>query len=189
MKKVVVFLLIIVICFSLSACGNKIENLIADIETLENEEITLEDECRIDKIYDKYLALSEEDKMKITNYNILETASKRVNYLSAQEDTIRDAPQVVEEYIKSRLKIPSAMQVIKTQVYASKESCYEAFVRMQYTGENAFGGKVEETCFAHVRIMGAGYNDILDSHFGDAHETWDNVGWSDHTMEEIDFES
>ena len=64
-----VLALMLALCFiglALVACGNKVDNLIEEIATLENDEITLADEERIDKIYDKYFALSEEDKAKLT---------------------------------------------------------------------------------------------------------------------------
>ena len=81
--------MVAVICCSLVACGNKVDNLIEEIATLENDEITLADEERIDKIYDKYFALSEEDKAKITNYNILKEASAEVNRLVQTKETMQ----------------------------------------------------------------------------------------------------
>ena len=36
-------------------------------------------------------------------------------------------------------------------------------------------------------MPGADYNEIKKSHFGDAHENWDDVDWSDYIMEEIDY--
>ena len=190
MRKRILLLLAVVLCVSLCACGgNKIENLIEDIAALEGKEITLADEELIDKIYDKYFALTEEEKTQITNYDILEEAGTRVNFLSEQQSTMQNAPIIVEEYIKSCLKTPSAMQVVKTEVYASKDDCFGAFVRMQYTGENAFGGKIEETCFAQVEALGMSYNRVIKSHFGDAHETWEDLGWANDIMERIDFEN
>ena len=189
MKKLLVLFLVAVICCSLVACGNKVDNLIEEIATLENDEITLADEERIDKIYDKYFALSEEDKAKITNYDILKEASEEVNRLVRTKETMQQAPAFVEEYIKSCLKTPSAMKVIKTEVYASKESMWEAFVRMQYTGQNTFGGTLEETCLIKVDLIGGGYSDVIKVHWGDAHEQWEDTGWPDSLLEEIDFEN
>lgn len=128
MKKIICLLIAVVICFSFSSCSNKIDNLIAQIATLENKEITLDDEVIIDRIYDKYLELSEEDKAQITNYHILEKARSKVSFLSRQQESMQRAPMIVEEYIKSRLKTPSAMRVINTEVYGSKEDSYDAFV-------------------------------------------------------------
>ena len=81
--------MVAVICCSLVACGNKVDNLIEEIATLENDEITLADEERIDKIYDKYFALSQEDKAKITNYDILKEASAEVNRLVQTKETMQ----------------------------------------------------------------------------------------------------
>lgn len=189
MKKIICLLIAVVICFSFASCSNKIDNLIAQIATLENKEITLDDEVVIDRIYDKYLKLSEEDKAQITNYHILEKARSKVSFMSRQQESMQRAPMIVEEYIKSRLKTPSAMRVISTEVYGSKEDSYDAFVRMQYTGENAFGGTVEKTCFAKVEAHGSKFDRVAEEHFGDAHETWDDLEWSDWLMEEIDFET
>ncbi|MEE1011314.1 MAG: hypothetical protein U0L11_04680 [Acutalibacteraceae bacterium] len=189
MKKIFCLIFVVIICFSFASCSNKIDNLISQIATLENKKITLEDEELIDKIYDKSLDLSEEEKSQITNYDILGAAVNRVGFLSRQQETMQQAPMIVEEYIRSCLKTPSAMKVIKTEVYASKESYFDAFVRMQYTGENAFGGTLERTCFAKVEIHGASYNRVVENHFGDAHETWEDLRWSDWLMEQIDFET
>ena len=189
MKKLIVLFFAVLMSLSFVACGNKIDNLIKEIETLEGKEITLADEKRIDKIYDKYFALSEEEKAEITNYGVLEKAGTRVNYLATQKETMEKAPRFVEEYIKSRLKTPSAMKVIKTEVYASKGGMWEAFVRMQYTGQNSFGGIIEETCLVKVNLIGGGFSSVDKSHFGDAHATWNDTGWSDSVIEEIDFEN
>ena len=159
------------------------------LATLENKEITLDDKVIIDRIYDKYLELSEEDKVQITNYHILEKARSKVSFLSRQQESMQRAPMIEEEYIKSRLKTPSAMRVINTEVYGSKEDSYDAFVSMQYTGENAFGGTVEKTCFAKVEVHDLKFDRGVEEHFGDAHETWDDLEWSDWLMEEIDFET
>ena len=174
---------------SLAACGSRVDRLIEDIAPLEDEEITLADEERIDKIYDKYFALSEEEQAQVTNYDILKEASEKVNYLAQQKESMEEAPRFVEDYIKSRLKTPSAMNVIKTEVYASKDSMWVVFVRMQYTGQNAFGGTIEETCFVKADLIGGGYSSVERSYFGDAHATWEDTGWPDSLIEEIDFEN
>jgi len=187
MKRKLVLLIVTLMTLSLVACGNKVDNLISEIATLENKEITLADEERIEKIYDKYLALSEEEKAQVTNYDILKNASEVVNYFTIQEKTLKEAPKVVEEYAKSCCKIPSSMQVIKVETYPAKEGCSVAFVRLQFTSENSFGGKGEDTLFAKV-YCGATPK-IEEYHFGDAHETWDDVGWPDWLMEGIDFDN
>ena len=189
MKKKIVLILATLMCISLCACGeNKIENLIEEIATLEGKEITLADEEQIHKIYNKYFALTEEEKTQITNYDIFEEARSSLNILLVQQSTmqktLQSAPIVVEEYIKSSLKTPSTMQVVKIEVYASKDDCCEAFVRMQYTEENDYGGKIEKTCLARVR-----YESVSQCHFGDAHETWEDLRWDKDTMERIDFEN
>ena len=187
MRKRILLLLVAVLCVSLCACGNKVDNLISEIATLENKEITLADKERIEKIYDKYLALSEEEKAQITNYDVLKEADEVIVYYTIQEDTLNAAPKAVEEYAKSYCKIPSTMQVIKSETYPAKNDNFVAFVRLQFTAENSFGGKVEETLFAKV-YCGA-TTQIKEYHFGDAHETWDDVGWADWIMEGIDFEN
>ncbi len=189
MKKILVLFLLGIMFMSIMGCGNKVDNLISEIAKLEGVEITLKDEKRIDKLYNKYLALSEEEKVQITNYDILKKASEKVNYLAVQKETMQKAPDFVKEYIQSRLKTPSAMKIVKTEVYASKDGMWNAFVRMQYTGENAFGGTIEETCLAKVNLIGGGFSEVVKSHFGDAHETWNDTGWSDSVIEEIDFKN
>lgn len=187
MKKVLSLFLMVAMCVSLAACGNKVDNLISEIAALEGKEITLSDKERIDKIYDKYLALSEEEKSQITNYEILEKADEVIVYYTIQEKTLKEAPKAVEEYAKSCCKIPSSMQVIKVQTYPAKDDFFVAFVRLQFTSENSFGGKGEDTLFAKVNCGATAR--IVEYHFGDAHETWDDVGWPDWMMEEIDFDT
>ena len=75
MKKLLVLFLVAVICCSLVACGNKVDNLIEEIATLENDEITLADEERIDKIYDKYFALSSPNFLAFATVSLVPSAT------------------------------------------------------------------------------------------------------------------
>ena len=192
MKKLFALFLTMILCLSLTACGNTVDTLISEIAALENKEITLADEERIDRLYNQYTALPEEEKAKITNFPILEEAATKVNHLSYQMQQMEAAPRVTEAYIKSYLKIPSTMQIIKTNVYASKDNLSEVFVRMQYTCENALGGKVEETCFVLIRDAHLASHRIVTSAFGNAQASWNDVDLSiglENITDQIDFDN
>jgi len=183
MKRWIAMLLVIVMSLALVACGNKVEKLIADINTLDRE-ITMNDEDRVEKIFDRYSALSDEDKAKITNYEILEAASDTIGELRAREITLKAAGPAAVEYVKSRLKIPSSLNVIKTEIYPSKKSTQIAYVRIQFTSENSFGGKGEDTFF--LKIKGFIKPTIQQSHYDDAHADWKDTKWSKSELEDVD---
>lgn len=189
MKKAISLLLIAVMCLSLTACGNRVEKMITEIQALENEELTLSDEKRVDELYKEYLALSDEEKAQITNFDILDAASKRVNFLSARKKFMPRAYSAVIDWVKSRLKTPSTMEVIKIEVYPSYNSMMEAFARIQFTSENAYGGKVEETYFVMIALVSADTFEAKWHYKGDAHATWAEVDWPEKVLQEIDFEN
>ena len=62
-----------------------------------------------------------------------------------------------------------------------------AYVRMQYSGTNAFGGTLEKTCFAQVEYICEGCDSIkYVSTDEDAHAKWNELGWSQYIIDDID---
>ncbi len=69
MKKIVAIVLCFCMVFMLTSCG-KINGLVKDIDEFATKEVITQEE--LDALFEIYNSLSEEDKEKITNYNILE---------------------------------------------------------------------------------------------------------------------
>jgi len=189
MKKILSLLLATVICLTLAACGHKVKRLIKDIAMLEGRELKLSDEDYVDDLYKTYLSLSEEEQAQVTNFELLDTASKRVNFLSARQDLMQEIYyRAATEWVKSCLKTPSTMEVLKIEVYPAYDSMWYAFASIHFTAENGYGGKVEQVYFAQLERVGPNTYRAERSYKGDAHATWEDVDWLDAVWEEIDYE-
>ena len=85
-KKIKIFSLIAFACFillGLISCTNNKDDLTQMTKEIDEitENITLEDEEKVNEIMNKYNLLTEEEKQKISNYEKLENAVKRIESL------------------------------------------------------------------------------------------------------------
>ena len=82
MKKIIALALVVVLCLSLSACGKSeaVKNVEAMIDAL--GEITLESEPAVAAAEAAYQALTDEEKGKVSNIDILTEARERITILS-----------------------------------------------------------------------------------------------------------
>lgn len=154
------------------------------IDTLEGKELTLADE-----LYETYLALSDEEKAQISKFELLDTASKRVNFLSARKKLMPEIHTAAIEWVESCLQTPSTMEVLDIDVYPAYDSFWYGFARIHFTAENGYGGKVEKVYFVKLEKVGPSTFDPVQRYKGDAHATWEEVDWPDSVLEEIDFEN
>lgn len=99
MKKIISFILVIVMCFTLCACGKsdavvKVEELISAIG-----EVSLESKSAIDAAQEAFNALPEEEKAEVENYYVLVESHDAFKQL--EENAIKTNAKEVYENIKS----------------------------------------------------------------------------------------
>ncbi len=91
MKKKLLILLILVLAFSLTACGKSeaVKNVEAEITALET--ISLDSKADIEKIEADYNALTEDEQKKVENMDALDSA-KAILQVVEQIETVNSAP-------------------------------------------------------------------------------------------------